>query len=84
MLALHPIFARFDARALHTVAARCRSVAFPAGEKIMQQVMGIAMAENAVMPIYFLKSSWGVSRKLNLAPSGDQYTKATNIRPTKP
>ncbi|TMJ78283.1 MAG: hypothetical protein E6G73_01595, partial [Alphaproteobacteria bacterium] len=37
VLALHPIFARFDARALHTVAARCRSVAFPAGEKIMQQ-----------------------------------------------
>jgi len=37
VLALHPIFARFDARALHTVAARCRAVAFPAGEKIMQQ-----------------------------------------------
>ena len=37
MLALHPIFARFDTRALHTVASRCRSVAFPAGEKIMQQ-----------------------------------------------
>jgi peptide/nickel transport system substrate-binding protein len=53
-------------------------------EQIMHQVMGIAMAENAVMPIYFLKSSWGVSRKLNLAPSGDQYTKATNIRPAKP
>ncbi|MEN3384073.1 MAG: peptide/nickel transport system substrate-binding protein [Hyphomicrobiales bacterium] len=53
-------------------------------ESIMHRVMGIAMAENAVMPIYFLKSSWGVSRKLNLAPSGDQYTKATNIRPAKP
>lgn len=37
MLALHPIFARFDTRALHTVAARCRSVAFATGEKIMQQ-----------------------------------------------
>jgi sigma-B regulation protein RsbU (phosphoserine phosphatase) len=37
VLALHPIFARFDPRALHTVAALCRSVAFPAGEKIMQQ-----------------------------------------------
>src|SRR5207302_9302618 len=37
VLALHPISARFDARALPTVAARCRSVAFPAGEKIMQQ-----------------------------------------------
>jgi len=37
VLALHPIFARFDTRALHTVASRCRSVAFPAGEKIMQQ-----------------------------------------------
>ena len=37
MLAQHPIFARFDPRALHTVASRCRSVVFPAGEKIMQQ-----------------------------------------------
>ena len=37
MLALHPIFARFDTQALQTVASRCRSVAFPAGEKIMQQ-----------------------------------------------
>jgi peptide/nickel transport system substrate-binding protein len=53
-------------------------------ETIMHEVMGIAMAENAVMPIYFLKSSWGISAKLNLAPSGDQYTKATNIRPAKP
>jgi sigma-B regulation protein RsbU (phosphoserine phosphatase) len=37
VLALHPIFARFDRRALPTVASGCRSVAFPAGEKIMQQ-----------------------------------------------
>ena len=37
MLALHPIFARFDRRALLGVAARCRSVQFPAGETIMRQ-----------------------------------------------
>ena len=37
VLARHPIFARFDPRALRTLAARCSSVAFPAGETIMQQ-----------------------------------------------
>jgi CRP-like cAMP-binding protein len=37
VLARHPIFARFDPRALRTVAARCSSVAFPAGETIMRQ-----------------------------------------------
>ena len=37
VLARHPIFARFDPRALRTVAARCSSVTFPAGETIMRQ-----------------------------------------------
>jgi serine phosphatase RsbU (regulator of sigma subunit) len=37
VLALHPIFARFDPRALRTVASHCTSVAFPTGETIMQQ-----------------------------------------------
>ena len=37
VLARHPIFARFEPRALRTVAARCRSVRFPAGERIMRQ-----------------------------------------------
>ena len=41
----------------------------------------IVMAENGVFPIYFLKASWGVNRKLTLAPRGDQYTLATRIRP---
>ncbi|MBV9152742.1 MAG: SpoIIE family protein phosphatase [Alphaproteobacteria bacterium] len=37
VLARHPIFARFEPRALRTVAGRCRSVRFPAGERIMRQ-----------------------------------------------
>ena len=51
-----------------------------AREKLVFEATRIAMAENGVFPIYFLKSSWGVSRKLSLQPRGDQYTLATRIR----
>ncbi|WP_342364350.1 ABC transporter substrate-binding protein [Terrarubrum flagellatum] len=54
-----------------------------AREKLVWEATRIAMAENGVFPIYFLKSSWGVSRKLTLLPRGDQYTLATRIRPAQ-
>jgi peptide/nickel transport system substrate-binding protein len=53
-----------------------------AREKLVFEATRIAMSENGVFPIYFLKSSWGISRKLSLQPRGDQYTLATRIRAT--
>jgi peptide/nickel transport system substrate-binding protein len=50
-------------------------------EKQVIEATRIAIGENGAFPIYFLKASWGVSRKLTLAPRGDQYTLATRIRP---
>ena len=37
VLALHPIFGRFDPPSLRAVAARCGFATFPAGETIMRQ-----------------------------------------------
>ncbi|HYU12510.1 MAG TPA: SpoIIE family protein phosphatase [Stellaceae bacterium] len=37
VLALHPIFGRFDPPSLRAVAARCGFAAFPAGETVMRQ-----------------------------------------------
>src|SRR5207237_5805089 len=37
VLALHPIFGRFDAGSLRAVAARCGFASFPAGATIMHQ-----------------------------------------------
>jgi peptide/nickel transport system substrate-binding protein len=41
----------------------------------------IAIEDNAILPIFSLRASYGVRRGLTLAPRGDGYTMATGIRP---
>jgi len=53
-----------------------------AREAFMRQAVRRAMEQNAVTPVFFLRTAWGVRRGLTLAPRGDQYTMATAIRPT--
>ncbi|SFJ51570.1 peptide/nickel transport system substrate-binding protein [Bosea sp. OK403] len=50
-------------------------------EKLARQATALAVSEGGLIPIYFLKSSWGISSKLQLSPRGDGYTMATLIRP---
>ncbi len=42
-----------------------------------------AMAQRAVLPLFFVKASWGLRRDLTLEPRGDQYTMATVVRKAK-
>jgi peptide/nickel transport system substrate-binding protein len=51
-----------------------------AREKLVHQATALAVSEGGLIPIYFLKSNWGVSSKLQLSPRGDSYTMATLIR----
>ena len=50
-------------------------------EQLVRQATALAVSEGGLIPIYFLRSNWGVSSKLQLSPRGDGYTLATLIRP---
>ncbi len=52
-----------------------------AREALMREAARRAMAEQAVVPVFYVKSAWGLQRGLTLVPRGDQYTMATGIRP---
>ncbi len=49
-------------------------------ERLTQEAVRYAMAQRDVLPLFFVKASWGVRRDLVLAPRGDQYTLAMNVR----
>jgi peptide/nickel transport system substrate-binding protein len=50
-------------------------------EELVRQATALAVSDGGLIPIYFLKSNWGISSKLQLSPRGDSYTMATLIRP---
>jgi peptide/nickel transport system substrate-binding protein len=52
-----------------------------ARERMVADATRLAMADAAIMPIFFWKGSWGLRRGLTMTPRGDQYTYATDIRP---
>jgi peptide/nickel transport system substrate-binding protein len=47
---------------------------------LVRRVIGRVMEEAAVVPVFFVRSGWGLARGLTLQPRGDQYTMATGIR----
>jgi peptide/nickel transport system substrate-binding protein len=51
-----------------------------ARERMVADATRLAMADAAIMPIFFWKGSWGLRRGLTMTPRGDQYTYATDIR----
>lgn len=51
-----------------------------ARERLVADATRMAMADAAIMPIFFWKGSWGLRRDLTMTPRGDQYTYATDIR----
>ncbi len=49
-------------------------------ERLSGAAARIAMEDNAILPIFALRNSWGIRRGLTLTPRGDGYTMATGIR----
>jgi peptide/nickel transport system substrate-binding protein len=49
-------------------------------ERLSGVAARIAIEDNAILPIFALRASWGVRRGLTLLPRGDGYTFATGIR----
>lgn len=49
-------------------------------EDATKRAVGRAMDQMAIIPVFFVRGAWGMSRDLTLAPRGDQYTLATGIR----
>ena len=50
--------------------------------RLVRQAAELAIGDGAVIPIFFMKGSWGLRRGLTMAPRGDQNTYATDIRVT--
>ncbi len=51
-------------------------------ERLMGAAARLAIADNAILPILSLRSSWGLRRGLTITPRGDGYTYAMGIRAT--
>jgi len=51
-----------------------------AREKLTEDAVRYAMAQQAVLPLFFVQASWGVRRDLTLQPRADQYTLAMTVR----
>ena len=47
---------------------------------VVRRVVGRIMEEAAIVPVFFVRSGWGMARGMTLVPRGDQYTMATGIR----
>lgn len=50
-------------------------------EAMVQDTVRYAMAQRAVLPLFFVKASWGLRRGLTMVGRQDQYTMATSVRP---
>jgi peptide/nickel transport system substrate-binding protein len=49
-------------------------------EELTRRAVRRAMAEAAIVPVFYVRSAWGTARNITLTPRGDQYTIATGIR----
>ncbi|MBE9606877.1 ABC transporter substrate-binding protein [Acetobacteraceae bacterium H6797] len=49
-------------------------------EEAMKAAVGRSMDQMAIIPVFFVRGAWGMSRDLTLTARGDQYTMATSIR----
>ncbi len=45
-----------------------------------QRAVRFTVDNQALLPVFFMRSTWGVRNPLRLTPRGDQYTMATDIR----
>lgn len=53
-------------------------------EAMVQDTVRYAMDQRAVLPLFFVKASWGVRKGLTMVPRQDQYTMATTVRKAAP
>lgn len=51
-----------------------------ARERAIQAASRYAVEQQALLPIFFVRASWGIRRGLTMVPRGDQYTMATTTR----
>lgn len=49
-------------------------------EKLLLKATDVAVRDYGLLPLFFLKSSWGIRSGLILEPRGDGFTMARNIR----
>ncbi len=52
-------------------------------DRLTQDAVRYVMDQRLVLPLFFVKASWGVRRDLSLAARADQYTMATTVRKAK-
>ncbi len=60
-----------------------RSFEDTARERLTQDAVRYVMEQRLIVPLFFVKASWGVRRDLSLTARADQYTMATTVRRAK-
>ncbi|NKE46678.1 ABC transporter substrate-binding protein [Roseomonas frigidaquae] len=72
---------RYSSAALDVALDRVDSIFDDAArERAMGDAARIAIEDNAIIPVFSLRASYGLRRGLSIVPRGDQYTYATTIR----
>lgn len=55
-----------------------------AREPLLRRAADIAMADAAVLPLYFESKSWAMRKEVSFTPRADEFTLATEVEPTWP
>jgi peptide/nickel transport system substrate-binding protein len=73
---------RYSSPALDQALAAAMAT-FDAAKQValVQEATRMAMADQAVIPIFHMKASWGIRRGLAMQARGDQNTYANDVRP---
>ncbi|WP_448208737.1 ABC transporter substrate-binding protein [Azospirillum sp. sgz302134] len=55
-----------------------------ARESLLRQASEMAMADAAVLPLYFESKVWAMRKEFSYTPRADEYTLAVEVEPTRP
>jgi len=75
---------RYDNPALNALIEKAAATLDEdARQDLLRQATRIAVEDQAVLPIFFLKGAWGLRNGLAMQTRGDMYTMATAITPAR-
>jgi len=69
-----------NARVDALIDAAAATVDMARREQLQKEATALAMADNAIVPLYHLKAAWAMREGLRIAPRADGFTLAMNIR----
>lgn len=76
---------RYSNRVLDGILERAVVMLDPmAREGLLREATEMAMADSAVLPLYFESKAWAMRKQYSFAPRADEYTLATEVEAKRP